>query len=387
MLTDISSESVAAVLPLYLTAVMGLSPFAYGAIDGIYQGVGATVRLLGGWAADRFDHPKWIAAAGYGLSAATRAMLLLAQTFASVTSVVTVDRIGKGLRTAPRDAMIAAVTPPDAQGQAFGVHRTLDTVGAMIGPLVAFAVLSLYPYGGGYPAVFVVSTAFAVVGVTVLVVLVPPVHPVEIAATTRAKQDGLPQSDSGGRPSAIRRVMLAAGILAVATISDGFLFLQLADRDGLAVRYFPLLVVGVSAVYLTLAVPMGRLADRLGRTRVFLGGHVALLGAYVTTAGTENGPVAVLSCLVLLGVYYAATDGVLAALVSRLAAARRRGTVIAGAQTVVAVGRFLASLGFGWLWTQSGASFAIVLFVGLLGVGLPVAALILRGVDDPDHAR
>ena len=155
LLTDISSESVSAILPLYLTSVVGLSMVAYGFLDGLYQGVSALVRIAGGWAADRGDHPKWVAFVGYGISAFARVGLLFAGGFAAITAVITADRIGKGIRTAPRDAMIASCTPNSHLGRAFGVHRTLDTVGAAIGPLLAFAILWAIP--DGYTTVMVVS--------------------------------------------------------------------------------------------------------------------------------------------------------------------------------------------------------------------------------------
>ena len=128
LLTDISSESVSAVLPLYITAVLGMSPLAYGFLEGIYQGVSALVRLLGGWWADA-THPKWVAFVGYLVSALSRFALLPATGFVALSAVVTADRLGKGLRTGPRDAMIASVSAPDRLGRNFGVHRTMDTSG------------------------------------------------------------------------------------------------------------------------------------------------------------------------------------------------------------------------------------------------------------------
>ena len=175
LLTDVSSEAVSAVLPLYLTAVLGLSPLAYGFIDGLYQGVSALVRILGGWLADRADRPKWVAFLGYGLSAVTKVALIAAQGLGAVTAVITVDRLGKGLRTAPRDALIAASTPAASLGRAFGVHRALDTAGAAIGPLLAFGILWFVP--GDYRAVFIASLAAAVMGLAVLLLLVPDLRP------------------------------------------------------------------------------------------------------------------------------------------------------------------------------------------------------------------
>ena len=186
LLTDVSSESVAAVLPLYITAVLGMGPLAYGFIDGIYQGVSAAVRILGGWWSDSTKRPKWVAFVGYLASALSRIGLLLATGFASITAVISVDRLGKGLRTGPRDSLIATASDPGDLGRNFGVHRAMDTAGALAGPLLAFAVLAAIPLGlGGYHAVFVFSLAFAVLGVMVLALVVPDLRTADGQAALR----------------------------------------------------------------------------------------------------------------------------------------------------------------------------------------------------------
>ena len=379
MFTDVSSESVNAVLPIYLTSVLGLGTLAYGFIDGIYQGVSAIVRILGGWLADRGDHPKWVATVGYLVSAVSRVFLLPAHTFAAITGVITVDRLGKGLRTAPRDSLIAASSPAASQGRAFGVHRALDTLGALAGPLLAFWILWVLP--NDYHAVFVASLAFAVVGVAILLMLVPDVRP------RRASQTAAPARPPVGRVSLgllrtprLGRLLIAAALLGVLTIGDGFLYLELADRDSLATRYFPLLDVATNLAYLVLAIPFGRIADRIGRVRVFVGGHVLLLLAYLCAGGPVGGAAASVCCLFLLGAYYAATDGVLAAISGQAVEVSVRTSGIATAQTVVAAARFVASIGFGFLWTQVGREDALLVAVALLALAVPAGALVLNGV-------
>lgn len=392
LLTDVSSEAVSAVLPLYLTAVLGLSPLAYGFVDGLYQGVSAVVRILGGWLSDRADRPKWVAFVGYALSAVTKVALLAAQGLGAVTAVITVDRLGKGLRTAPRDALIAASTPPATLGRAFGVHRALDTTGAAIGPLLAFAILWLVP--GDYSAVFVASLAAAVMGLALLLLLVPDLRPRRDASS----RDGAPvPAAAGHRPAAaptppslrllrqarFGRLMLAAAVLGVLTISDGFLYLSLARRDDLAATWFPLLFVGTNVAYLALAVPLGRLSDRWGRARVLVGGHLLLVGAYLCAAGPVGGLPATLACLFLLGAFYAATDGVLAALTSTLVPPEVRASGIATTQTVVAAARFASSVGFGSLWLWLGRGPAVYAVAAALVVAVPLAWWLLRGVERP----
>jgi MFS family permease len=388
LLTDVSSESANAILPIYLTSVLGLSAFAYGFIDGVYQGVSALVRILGGWLADRADRPKWIAFVGYAVSAVSRVALIPAHGLAALTSVISLDRLGKGLRTAPRDALIATSTPPADLGRAFGVHRSLDTVGAMLGPLMAFWILLLVP--SDYRAVFIASFAFAVIGLAVLLLFVPDLRPRRRPRPGRGDEDADGDGPAGvlTRPSLRlliepRLLRLCAGttLLGLLTIGDGFLYLQLTERDSLATKYFPLLYVGSNFAYLVLAVPFGRLADRIGRVRVFIGGHLALLLAYVAAGGPVGGAAASVTCLMLLGAYYAATDGVLAAIAGQVVPTSVRTSGIATAQTVQALARFAASLGFGLMWTTIGRLTALHTMIVLLAIGIPVGAVLLRNVD------
>ncbi|GAA3579132.1 MFS transporter [Microlunatus spumicola] len=375
LFTDISSEAVTAVLPLYLTAVLGLGPVAYGFVDGIYQGAASLVRVLGGWWSDRTGRPKLVAGLGYGISAVSRVLLLPVTGVAALTGVVALDRVGKGLRTGPRDAMIAGASTPERLGRNFGVHRALDTAGAMAGPLLAFGVLAVVPAGlAGYRAVFVLSIAAAVVGLAFLLLAVPHRARAVVDPATPARR--LRWRDLSDRR--VRSLMLAAGLLGLLTVGDGFLYLVLADAGGIGLSWFPLLMVGTNAAYMSLAIPVGRLADRVGRTRVLLGGHVLLVAAYAVAATTGGHVAGVVAVLVLLGCFYAATDGVVSALASQAVPEGSRATGIAAVQTAVGLSRFASSVCFGVLWQLTGRSVAL-LAVGLaLAVAIPVAARLLR---------
>ena len=374
LLTDISSEMVNAILPLYLTAQVGLSLLAFGFVDGLYQGVSALVRIVGGYAGDRGGRPKWIAAAGYGVSALSRAALLPAHGLAAITGVITADRLGKGLRTAPRDALIADASDPSMLGRAFGVHRTLDTIGAALGPLAAFALLIAVP--DSYSSVFVVSFACAIAGVAVIVLFVPDRQ--VVGQRTRI---GLRRLLADLADARLRRLLVAATLLGLLTVGDGFLYLSLQRRDNLAALLFPLLYVGTNVAYLTLSVPLGRLADKVGKSVVLVGGHVALLAAYLAAGGPLGGPFWTVASLLLLGVFYAATDGVLPALVSRLVPAETKGSGIAAAQTVVVLARFASSVAFGALWVAIGPGHGLLLMAALLAAAIPVAYWLLHGIE------
>jgi MFS family permease len=382
MLTDISTESVNAVLPKYLIFVVGLSPQAFGFVNGLYSGVSAVVRLLGGWIADRADHPKWVAFVGYFASALSRVGLLFAHSLAAISFIVTGDRLGKGLRTAPRDSLIVSASPPQTLGRAFGVHRSLDSLGAALGPLIAFWILSVVL--DGYRQVFMVSLGFAVVGVAVLLLIVPDLRP--------RRQRDLPgnvgPAPVPGRVSLrhlanvrMAKLLTAASLLGLVTVGDAFLYLELQMREDLASNYYALLMVGMNVSYLIVAVPLGRLADRIGRVRVFIGGHLALLVCYVCAAGPLAGPALSIGCLVLLGTYYGATDGILAALAGRAVAPDVRTSGIATAQTLQALAAFASSVVVGVMWNQIGLQSTIRWFALVLLVCIPVAAVVMHGLE------
>ncbi len=386
LFTDISSESVNAVLPLYITVIIGLGPLAYGFVDGIYQGMSALVRILGGWWADRTDRPKWIALGGYGVSALSRITLLVSQGFWPITSTIAVDRIGKGFRTGPRDALIATASHPDFLGRNFGVHRTMDTMGALMGPLLAFAILAAFPFGmHGYQTVFVVSFAAAVMGVAVLGLIIPNLRRRSDTASvvvppTRPRLRDLSQPG-------LRRVLIVAGLLSVFTVGDGFLYLSLQSGGQIADRFFPLLFVGTNIAYLGLAIPLGRLADRIGRGKVFLAGHVVLLAAYPMAATHLGGVVGAVIVLLLLGTFYAATDGVLSALATREVPESVRASGISAAQTVVAITRFTSSVVFGLMWQFGNKSLALFVMTAGMVAAVPISAVLLRVLAGRDRAQ
>ena len=382
--TDLSSEMVVAVLPVYLTLVLGLSPVQYGLIDGLYQGVTAGVRIIGGLAADLTRRPKIVATVGYALSCGCKLLFLPAHSFAAITGLVALDRSGKGLRTAPRDAMIAAAAEPASLGYAFGIHRAMDTAGALGGPLLAVGVLAVLT--DGYQLIFVLSFGLAAVGVAILVLFVP--------GTDRQKTvvEGPPEGTArnrrfgglGGdlralaRHRGYRRLLGVGGLLSLTTISDGFVYLILRDRADLGVTLFPLLYVGTAATYLVLAVPLGRLADRIGRIRVFLAGHLLAAVGYLGLFLLPPGPALVSMVLALVGGYYAATDGVLPALTAPLVPDTVAGTGIAGVQTVMAVGGMLSAAIFGGLWARFGPQAALGCFAVALLLAVGVATVLLR---------
>jgi MFS family permease len=382
LLTDVSSEMVATILPLYLVLFLGLSPLQFGVVDGMYQGFAALVRIGSGYVADRWQRYKELAVTGYGLSALCKLGLLAAgSAWMALAGVVLVDRTGKGIRTAPRDALISLSTPPAGLATAFGVHRSLDTLGAMLGPVVAFALLARLPEA--FDAVFVVSFLFAVLGLGVLVLFVenrPPVDVTKDAPGVAPRTVSLRAAFGLLNVPAYRSLALAGAMLAFCTVSDGFLYLVLQRRLNLNTGLFPLLYVGTSLCYFLLAVPAGRLADRWGRGRVLLAGYALLVPLYVVLLLPDLGFAALALVLLLFGAYYAATDGVLMACASATLGPELRTTGLGLLTTCTTVARLLASVLFGAVWTAWGVEQAIVLFgVGLLLVLGAAAVILARG--------
>ncbi|GAA3899743.1 MFS transporter [Streptomyces sp. NPDC002387] len=365
LVTDVSSEMVTAVLPLYLVAGLGLSPLGFGLLDGIYNGFSALVRLAGGHLADRGGgRHKWVAGLGYGISALCKPLLLVAHTLTPIGLILAADRTGKGLRTAPRDALISLSSTPETRGRAFGVHRAMDTAGALFGPLVAFLILRATV--DGYDAVFTVSFCVAVAGVLVLVLFVPggasaPAAPEGPRPTLRAALALLRRRD-------LRRITICALLLGLATVSDSFVYLLLQRRLGVPDRWFALLPLGTAAAFLLLAVPLGRLADRVGRWRIFLAGHGALLLAYGLLLTSWHGTALPYTVLALHGTFYAATDGVLMAAASDGVPEALRSSGLAVVQTGQALARFACSLLFGAAWTVWGDRTALAASTAALAV-------------------
>jgi MFS family permease len=384
LFTDISSEAVSSVLPLYFLVALRFTPFTFGLIDGLNQGAAALVSVGGGLVADRWRRFKDVAVVGYALSAIARFGLLAAGgSWPVLTGVISIDRIGKGIRTAPRDAMIAASSSPEALGIAFGVHRALDTLGALIGPVVAFAILN--NTANAFDAVFVVSCCAALIGLGILLFFV---ENDTTAARSEVPRRPARRREERARPVFSLRaaaalatmprfgiVLLVSGALSLATISDSFLYLVLQRGMHFSIGFFPLLFVGTSLAYFVLAVPAGWVADRIGTGRVFVAGYVVLLLVYTAFLRGSFGAGATVLYLAAFGAYYAMTDGVLRAHASTLLPPALRTSGLGLLTTITGLASLFGSIAFGALWTWQGPHFAVTCFFIALGLATALATL------------
>jgi MFS family permease len=369
LFTDLASGMVTAVLPMYLTFQLGFSALQFGIVDGVYQGATALVRVASGFHADTRQRQKAVATFGYALGAITKLALVASTGWAWVTGVLFVDRLGKGIRTSPRDAMISLSSRADTLGESFGVHRALDTTGALLGPLLAVVVLTQTP--DEYDAVFVVSFCFALVGVAIIALFV---REPSVASTGAAPRHMWREARALLTDPPFRRLTIVATALSLLTISEPFVYLVIQDSTDISVRWFPLLFVGTAVSYLALAVPAGRLADRIGRTTVFVGSFGLLAVAYALLCFSSLAALQVAVVLALMGAFAAGTDGVLMATAAPLVERERQATGMAVITSATALARFASSVVFGAAWLAWGWEMAVTGFlVGLL-VLIPVAA-------------
>jgi MFS family permease len=380
LFTDISSEMVNSLLPAWLVLHLHMSPMQFGVIDGLYNGFAiALLSLAAGYLADRSARQKEVALAGYSLSGVCKLLLLaVGATWGWILLVVGLDRAGKGIRAAPRDALISLNTAPSAYAMAFSVHRAMDACGSLLGPITAFALLAWLP--GAYDAVWVTSFFFAVIGVAVLWLFVPKAAPLVAAASAAAA--ALP-AWSPWRSRRFLALTACGALLAGTTISDGFLYLLLQQKSETSAGFFPLFYVITAAAYMLLSIPAGRLADRTSRSRVFLGGYAVLVVLYLLLLSVDRVSTGELvGCLVLFGLYYAGTEGILMALISVEIPPARRTSGIAIVGTAIGMTKLLSSVAFGVLWQWIGIRGAVITFVLFLGLALAVSLALMRATDN-----
>lgn len=361
---DMSSELVHALLPVFLVSGLGASMLAVGFIEGVAEATASITKVFSGVISDWIGKRKLLTIVGYGLAALTKPLFPLATTVDAVFAARFIDRIGKGIRGAPRDALIADIVSPEQRGAAYGLRQALDTAGAVAGPLLA--VLFMWLLADNIRAVFWVATLPAAVAVLVLVLAVrePPHRDGEAKAPFRL-------ADLRELDRRYWGVVAVAGVLTLARFSEAFLVLR-AQSSGLAVAYVPLVMVVMSAVYTVAAYPAGVLADRLDRRSLLAIGFAVLVAADVVLAEATT-PVIVFAGVALWGLHMGLTQGLLSTLVADAAPSALRGSAF-GIFNLICGGLLLAASAIaGMLWQGYGpaATFyvgAIITAAGLAGL-------------------
>jgi len=367
MLMDVSSEMIHALLPIYLVVGLGTTALTVGIIEGIAEATAAITKVFSGALSDRIGRRKELAALGYGLAALTKPIFPLAPTVGWLVASRFVDRVGKGIRGAPRDALIADIAPPDLRGAAFGLRQSLDTVGAFIGPLLAIWLMWLF--ADDFASVFWVAVipAFAALAL-ILVVVKEPERP----AGLRKVRNPLSRHELAGLGAIYWWVVAVAAVFTLARFSEAFLILR-AESTGLTLMFVPLVLVVLNIAYALSAYPVGALSDGVNRIAILIAGLALLIAADLTLAFAPGLP-GVLAGAVLWGLHMGFTQGILATLVADSAAPELRGTAFGMFNLVTGVALLAASIIAGGLWDAfgaettflAGALFACVTIAGLI---------------------
>ena len=363
LLNDAASEMITPLLPIFLTATLGAGPAIVGLVEGLAEATASLLKLVSGRLADRGVPAKGLVIGGYGLSNATRPLIGFATGWAAVLVMRFLDRVGKGLRTAPRDALIAAAAGPDQRGRAFGFHRSMDHAGAVVGPLLAFGLLAAH---ADLKHVFLAS---AVPGVLVLALLVFGLPAGRVTAPTSPER--FSWADLHGR---LKAMIVAAGLLALASVPEVFVVLW-ARQAGMAVTWVPLVWAAASLAKMAIAMPAGVLSDQLGRVPLLLGGWSARVAVLLLLAFAQPGTIGVWVLFIAYSATLAVTEPAERSLIGDHAVASERGTAyglyhLAGGLLVLP-----GAILFGVLWEAFGSAtaFAVAAVVTAAAAGLMLA--------------
>ncbi|WP_333673234.1 MFS transporter [Elioraea tepidiphila] len=369
LLMDTSSEMIHALLPVYLVVGLGATALTVGIIEGIAEATAAITKIFSGALSDRLGRRKELAALGYGLAAFTKPIFPLAPTIGWLVAARFIDRVGKGIRGAPRDALVADLSPPELRGASFGLRQALDTVGAFLGPLLGIGLMALF--ADDFVSVFWVAVipAFLAFGLIVFAVHEPERPPV-----ARAVRNPLSRAELAQLGSAYWWVVGVASVFTLARFSEAFLILR-AESIGLPLMLVPAVFVVMNIAYAASAYPVGALSDRMDRVALLIVGLGLLIGADLALAFAP-GLVGIACGVVLWGLHMGFTQGLLATLVADAAPAELRGTAYGMFNLVTGLAMLAASVIAGALWDWvgpagtfvAGAVFAAATVAGLVPV-------------------
>lgn len=366
---DISSELIHGLLPLFLVVSLGASVAVLGIVEGIAEATAHIVRVFSGWLSDTLQRRKALAVVGYGLAAITKPLFPLADTVWLVLAARFLDRIGKGIRGAPRDALVADVTPPAKRGAAFGLRQSLDTVGATVGPLLAIGLMLLFHDDIRTVLWFAVIPAVIAVGILALAVKEP-------ARALKAKHVPIKLSEIKRLGRFYWLVVGAGAVFTLARFSEAFLVIRAHDQ-GLGLALAPLVIAVLSVVFAISAYPAGRLQDRFGARPLLLLGLLALIAADILLATGET-LLPIFLGIGLWGLHMGLTQGVLSTLVAEAAPSRLRGTGFGIFGLVSGLAALVASILAGVLWMTIGPAATFVTGAGFAGLALVAFVAIPR---------
>jgi MFS family permease len=373
LLMDISSEIIHSLLPMFLVTTLGASALIVGLIEGCAEATAAVVKIFSGTLSDYLGNRKWLAVCGYALGACSKPFFALAPSAGFVFAARFVDRVGKGIRGAPRDALVADMAPPHLRGAAFGLRQSLDTVGAFLGPLLAVGLMLLW--AGDFRSVFWVAVIPGVLAVALLLFGVrEPDRPANRVPIIPISIDNLKRLDH-----AYWRVVVIGAVFALARFSEAFLVLR-AMQGGIPIAWVPLVLVAMNVVYSLTAYPFGKLSDSVSREKLLASGLIVLIAADLVLAYGNQWTIVLLG-VGLWGLHMGLTQGLLAAMVAHTAPADLRGTAFGFFNLLNGLAILAASVVAGLLWEQFGA--VATFYAGAGFSVLTLIALVVSGRAQP----
>jgi MFS family permease len=368
LLMDVSSEMIHSLLPLFMVGTLGASAFTVGLIEGAAEATALIVKVFSGVLSDWLGRRKGLALLGYALGALTKPVFAISSSLGWIMAARLTDRVGKGIRGAPRDALVADLAPPGLRGAAFGLRQSLDSVGAVLGPLLAVGLMLLW--ANDFRAVFWVAVIPGAMAVALLAFGIQ-----EPARSTQAvRHNPISRANLKLLSPAYWWVVGIGAIFTLARFSEAFLVLR-AQQTGMALALIPLVMVAMNLVYAALAYPFGKLSDRVSHSKMLALGLAVLLAADLLLASSTHWLV-LLAGVALWGVHMAMTQGLLAAMVADSAPEHLRGTAFGLFNLVSGVAMLLASAAAGLLWDQAGA--AATFYAGAGICGLTLLGLLVR---------
>ncbi len=350
LLMDISSEMIHSLLPLFMVTVLGASALTVGIIEGLAEATALIVKVFSGALSDYWRKRKGLAVLGYALGALSKPLFAIAPNMGLVLTARLIDRVGKGVRGAPRDALVADLTPPAIRGAAFGLRQSLDTVGAFTGPLLAVGLMLLW--ANDFRAVFWVAVIPGLLSVALLLV---GIKEPERAADMAPRRNPISQANLRRLGAGYWWVVALGAVFTLARFSEAFLVLR-AQQGGMALALVPLVMVAMNIVYAASAYPFGKLSDRMSHRALLAMGLVVLIAADLVLAQSNHWAV-VLAGVALWGVHMGITQGLLASMVAGTAPADLRGTAFGFFNLMSGLAMLAASVVAGLLWDQWGAAF------------------------------
>ena len=374
--TDTATEMIYPLLPLFLTKVLGAGAMSLGVVEGIAEAANSVLKVVSGRLADKSGRPRRLVLIGYGISSTIRPFIAVATSWTHVLGIRFADRLGKGVRGAPRDAMLAGFAAQEQRGRVYGFHRAMDHAGAVLGPLLAAAFLYFYP--GEYRTLFALTIIPGAI-VIAIILMIPE------SAPTRSEPDSVENNPPSPMPASLWRALAVITIFALGNASDAFLLLRLSDA-GVTTFWIPLLWSGLHVIKVMSSLAGGALSDRFGRRAVIAAGWLYYAAVYAVFALTDSAAV-LITVFLAYGGYFGLTEGVEKAWIADLAPAAARGTAFGYYNAALGIGALLASLTFGAIWTKVSADAAFLTGAALAALATLLLYFLFPNEKNPGDKR